>query len=168
MLVARILPQLPCGVPPPHALNKYSKNLPKNPNETSTRKLRWNPNHQHPGSPAPAPLIVGIASTSGRDQVNCTPVAPVSAPLLAPASAPIPAIVPAQVSVPSPALSSPSAHVISTSQVMAAEDPSPQTSSDLRYRWLLDSGASVHISNNLPHFTTLDTNPALFHPIKLW
>jgi hypothetical protein len=111
-----------------YILNKYSKNLPRNPNANSTRKLRWNPNHQHPGSPAPAPPVAGMASTSGRDQVNCTPVAPVSAP--------IPAIVPAQVSVPSPALPSPSAHVISTSQVMAAKDPSPQTSSDLSNLWL--------------------------------
>jgi hypothetical protein len=102
-----------------------------------------------------------MASTSDRDEVKRTPVALVSAPLPAPVSAPIPAIVPAQVSVPAPALPPPSTHVISTSQVMAAKDPSPQTRSDLRYRGLLDSGASVHISNNLSHFTTLDTNPAL-------
>jgi hypothetical protein len=44
---------------------------------------------------------------------------------------------------------------------LSAEDPSTRTSSDLRYRWLLESGASVHISNNLSHFTTIDTNPAL-------
>jgi hypothetical protein len=137
---------------------KYSKNLPMNPNANSTRKLRY---YEHPASLAPAPLVAGMASTSGRDQVNYTPVAPI--PPTVPAL--VPSIPPAQVSVPAPALSSPSAHVISTTQFMAAEEPSHQTSSDLRYRWLLDSGASVHISNNLSHFATLDTNPALFPPV---
>jgi hypothetical protein len=44
---------------------------------------------------------------------------------------------------------------------MAAGDSGQLSSSDLRYRWLIDSGANVHISNNLSNFTTLDTNPAL-------
>jgi hypothetical protein len=32
---------------------------------------------------------------------------------------------------------------------------------ELRYKWLIDSGASCHISNDLSHFTTLDTKPSL-------
>jgi hypothetical protein len=32
---------------------------------------------------------------------------------------------------------------------------------ELRYKWLIDSGATCHISNDLSHFTTLDTTPSL-------
>jgi hypothetical protein len=51
-------PNWPGGVPPQYVLNKYSMNLPRNPNANSTRKLRY---CQHPGSPAPAPPVAGMA-----------------------------------------------------------------------------------------------------------
>jgi hypothetical protein len=119
----------------------YIRNLTRNPS-TNRRTRPYVPYvHQHP-APAPPPPIAGMASTSGRDQVNSTPI---------PAHAPAP--------------SPPSVPVSAPIQVMTAGESEPMSSSDLRYRWLIDSGASVHISNNLSHFTTLDTNPALCPPV---
>jgi hypothetical protein len=83
-----------------------------------------------------------MSSTSWRDQVNSAPV---------PAPAPAPAPTPAPVFDPIPA--------------MTAGESEPMSSSDLRYRWLIDSGANFHISNNLSHFTTLDTNPVFCLPV---
>jgi hypothetical protein len=106
--------------PPQYVLTKYAKNLPKNPNANSMRKLRWAPHHQHPGSPAPAPAVAGMASASGYDQVKRTPVARVSA---------IIASAPAQVSVLAPAFLPPAAHVTSKSQTNLVSTPQAQHAS---------------------------------------
>ena len=46
-------------------------------------------------------------------------------------------------------------------QAMLARTSDGGDKMELRYKWLIDSGASCHISNDLSHFTTLDTNPSL-------
>jgi hypothetical protein len=40
-------------------------------------------------------------------------------------------------------------------------DDSGDCSKELRYKWLIDSGATCHISNDLSHFRSLDTKPSL-------
>jgi hypothetical protein len=44
---------------------------------------------------------------------------------------------------------------------MPARNSAGEDKEELRYKWLIDSGASCHISNNLSHFTTLDNKPSL-------